>query len=365
MNAKIVIASTLKPITDPRALEKIGSTLAKTGLYNVHIIGSWAAVRSVPKHLTLHPHTYPKSLGSRLGNQISIYRKLRKLQPSVLIITTHELLLPAIFIRLFTRCKIIYDIQENYNFNLRHQHIYPWGLRTLLANYIRLKEYLTAPFITRFFLAEECYFDELHFIRKKHTLLLENKFVTSTHRPNKRQEKFEFLLSGTISELYGVQEALNFALAFPPTAFNLVIIGHCPNSQLRKELNRVQANHKNVTIKVSDQPVAHEEILAEIGPKTIGLLPYRINKSTKNKVPTKLYEYLGLDILFIISRNTKWETMIHSHDKALSIDFNQPVNIDQIRQFINSSKGSQIIDSELIMWYNYKNSLLELISSFY
>ena len=55
MNAKIIIASTLKPVIDPRAYEKIGKSIAETGKYEIDILGSYPTTDESIAGITLHP----------------------------------------------------------------------------------------------------------------------------------------------------------------------------------------------------------------------------------------------------------------------------------------------------------------------
>src|SRR5687768_10146092 len=95
-NRTIVIASVLKPVNDTRMFEKMGITLSNTKSYKVHIIGF--APPSIPAtSIKLHPLKPFKRLSfDRLLAPWKVLRKVLSLKPSLLIITTHELLVPAI-----------------------------------------------------------------------------------------------------------------------------------------------------------------------------------------------------------------------------------------------------------------------------
>ena len=127
MTTKIVIASTLKPISDPRAYEKIGKSLAATGTYEVVILGSVDNSVVATNKISFLPHPIANmNFIGRLMLPFKILRNAFKLRPEILIITTHELLIIGALLKLSTGLKLVYDIQENYNFNLRYQRIYPW-----------------------------------------------------------------------------------------------------------------------------------------------------------------------------------------------------------------------------------------------
>jgi hypothetical protein len=266
----------------------------------------------------------------------------------------------GVLLKVLSQVKLIYDIQENYNFNLRYQKIYPWGVRDMLAGYIRFKEWATSRFIELFFLAEKCYAEEIKFLHRHNCLVLENKYLAVDNRsiPTEDQSKIEFLLSGTISELYGAYEALDFIKHFPDDQYLLRIVGHCPNPRLRDYISSVAANSNNVIINISSAPIPHKEILATIGKKTIGLLPYQDNKSTRNKLPTKLYEYIGLGIPVLVSPNKTWTKLVEDYQAGISYDFTQPTQKLDISRFITLYKDRKPIDLKDIMWKNEESKLL-------
>jgi hypothetical protein len=360
LTAKIAIASTLKPVIEPRAYEKIGKSLANSGRYEVHIIGSLPTTEKLPTNILLYSFVKTKGAFYRMITPWKILNTLHKIKPEVLIICTHELLFIGILYKLFTGSKLIYDVQENYFLNLIYQKNYPWGIRHLLAIYVRAKEILLANFIDYFLLAEQCYTEEIKFIKQRYSII-ENKYIPlEIERKKQNNLQVELLISGTISKEYGVFEALYFFRQLPASKYKLVIIGHCPNQQTFKELEKAINGVDNIDFKVSLTPIPYQEILSQIEEHSIGLLPYQVNKSTQNKIPTKLYEYIGLGIPILISPNPLWDKIIERYHTGLSIDFKSPISIDEIRQRLTSIKQNQVIDLKDIMWNNEETKLLAI-----
>ena len=216
MTAKIAIASTLKPVIDPRAYEKIGKSLAGPGQYDVHILGSLPTVAEVSPDISLYPISRnTKGSINRILVPWKILVLLKKIKPDILIINTHELLFIGVIFKFFTDKKLVYDIRENYYFNLLYQKNYPNGLRHLLALYVRTKEILLSKFVDHFLLAEQCYADEIKFIKRRYSII-ENKFIPpEIDRLKQNNSQVEFLVSGTISKEYGVFDALYFFKQLP------------------------------------------------------------------------------------------------------------------------------------------------------
>ena len=365
MIAKIIIASTLKPIWDPRAYEKFGKSLAGTKKYTVEIIGSGHNIPNDPD-IAFHPVNQTGGLIGRLIGQLKILRILLRQKPDLLIITTHELIIPAVIIQLITRCKLIYDIQENYNFNLRYQKIYPIIIRDIMAMYIRLKEVVFSHSFSKFLLAENCYLDEINFLRKQpqKCLVIENKcariFKLKERQP---KDKIKLLLSGTISDLYGASQAIAYYKNLPKGTYEMTIIGHCPDSKLREKLQAEARLLDGLNLHISGEPIPHKKIGAEYTTRTVGLLPYQSNKSIDHKIPSKLFEYMANGIPVLISHNILWDKIIDQYNAGLSIDFNEPLKEDYISIFFNLGKTGNNLDLQSFMWISIENIFLSAIES--
>ena len=172
---RIVLASILKPVNDTRMFEKIGVSLVQSGQYEVNIIGYPTESAISDPNVHFHPLPKFKRLSfARFTARLKVLKFIIKVKPELLIVTTHELLEVAILIRIFFGTKIIYDIQENYWRNILYTDAFPKIIRPLIASFVRLKEWATSPFFSRFLLAEKCYAYELGFLKNKF-VVIENK----------------------------------------------------------------------------------------------------------------------------------------------------------------------------------------------
>ena len=341
----------------------MGKSLVRSGKYEVHIIGSGMPPKTEAE-IKFHPVGGSRNIMSRLLRQLRVCRIINREQPDVLIISTHELLIPAVIYRIVRRKKIIYDIRENYNFNLRYQKIYPWLLREILAFYIRTKEVILSGFFNRFLLAEQCYLEEINFLKKKAAkcLVLENKCGRIFPLQNSPEEDdIQLLLSGTISEIYGAREAVAFFKKLPADKFSLTIIGHCPSNRLREYLEAEAKAYPGLQLILDQAPIPYEQIAARFTEKTIGILPYRDNKSVEKKYPTKLFEYLANNIPVLISPNPRWQTLIEKHHGGHSINFNRTPKEADLAIFFTLINNIHITDKQFLMWQYKENEFLQTI----
>ena len=332
MNTKILIASALKPLDDPRGYEKFALSLASNCKYNVHLVGPQSKIPPENAKITFHSTGPMARTGlKRLLLPLKIWRIIIKVKPQLIIVNTHDLLWVVALNRILFGGRVIYDICENYYLNIRHQHNYPWPLKQLLAVYVRCKEYLSSPLISGFILAESSYQQEVKFVRKK-AIVVENKYfpiVDSNSRMPLKSHQVKFIYTGTVAKDYGVFAAIKFfeCIQQQLPGCRLTIIGHCPNQHTAKELMNISEANKGIHLAISSSPVPHVSILKQMQESDFLLLPYLPNKSTANCMPTKLYEALALKLPVIVAQNPLWSNVVTSEGAGITVDFLSP-NLD-------------------------------------
>ena len=331
---RILLASLLKPANDVRLFEKLGKSLAKLPGTEIHLAGFSAQNLSNSENLHFHPIFKFKRLSlGRIAAQWKYYRLLLQLKPEVIIATTYELLPVTVLYRIFNRTVILYDIQENYYNNLYFQPTYPLALRWLLASGVRLIERLAAPFIRHFLLAEKSYAQELTFLGGNYTVLEnkykpapENVFITRSFPVKLKPENLHLLYSGTISEVYGIWEAIRLTdtLYQLENQVRLTIIGYCPQESMFQKLQELIQDKPYIRLIGGNTLVPHAQIVAAMQEATVGLLPYQPNESTRNCLPTKLFEYLANGLIMLLPQNPLWLQPVAENMAGFSIDFNSP-----------------------------------------
>jgi glycosyltransferase involved in cell wall biosynthesis len=359
----IVLASVLKPVNDTRMYEKLGTSLAARLEAAVHIIGFPETVpHQTNPGITFHP------LGSKAFHRLSVARfiapgkillKVIRLKPSYLVITTHELLWVALICKIWVGCRIIYDVQENYFSNILFTRVFPPGIRQLLATYVRTKEWITAPFIHCFLLAEKGYSDELRFA--KPYLIIENKL------PRKLADRFgikqnpiktKLIFSGTIAPTTGIFEAIELArkLHVLEPEITLTVIGHCPAYSFLKKLKAYVSEYAFIRLIVSAHPIAHEKVLDELSHSSAGIIIYPPNPSTQSSLPTKLYEYLAIRLPVLIRHNDASHDLVTSFQAGIVLTANpDPVEL------LEKLAGLQVPAApESVYWESTEDALIRV-----
>ncbi len=361
------MGSVLKPTNDSRMYEKIGKSLSLLPNSEIHIAGFKSDQMNTGNLLF-----YPIFSCSRLSFNrfIAPWKFLFlavKVKPHTIICSTHELLLVTYLYKILFGAKIIYDVQENYFYNILYTDVFPSFLKPILAYWVKLKETFCKKHIDGYLLAEKTYQQELNGRVHEPALVLENKYQGNC--PNRLEivkitegNKIRLLYSGTIATSYGVFEAIDLIirLYMLDFRFELTIVGFAPDSrELTKVKNRI-APYPFIKLIGGDKPVPHTDILSAIETHHIGLLPYRFNESTTLRVPTKLFEYLLNHLPVISSHNKTWEEYIKKFNAGIIIPFSDlpkaAVIKDQIlnTEFYTQGDPAELIweESNLLNWYS-------------
>jgi glycosyltransferase involved in cell wall biosynthesis len=318
----------LKPVDDTRMFEKMGQSLAETGVYDIFILGFPSdKIHNVP-NIHLQPSRWFTRLGfRRLVIPLSIFRKVLIINPDVLIVTTHELLLAAVMVKMIRRTNILYDIRENFFRNILYLPSFPYPLRPFLAAYVRAKEVALAYFIDGFVLSESGYQAELPFTSRKCTVI-ENRVKRSsiqTRVSKDGDDTIHLLFSGTLAESTGVFNAINLAIrlhAHDPHV-RLKIIGYSAMDETRHRIRSMIEGHDFIELIGGKRLIPHDEIMACIAQADFGIIAYPPNPSTQNTMPTKLYEYLGACLPVLLINHPPWVEKCERYQAAIPFDLDR------------------------------------------
>ncbi|MFD2999285.1 glycosyltransferase [Pontibacter toksunensis] len=368
---RILIASLLKPINDTRMYEKLGVSLSKLPEVQVHICGFAAPTPTgAPASVFFHPtFSFGRLTLDRVKAQRSYYRLLQKLQPDIIVSCTHELLPASVLYCRRHRCKLVYDVQENYALNIRAQDNYPALLKQAMAIGLRSMERGLSSQIAHFLVAEQNYVEELPFLRDKFTVI-ENKYKPAVEyilpaTPVKLQhEPLRLLYTGTIGRVYGVFEAIALAakLHQQEAKTTLTVIGYCADKTTHQQLLRELQDKPFISLVGGDRLVPHQQIIKAIEESKVGLLPYQPNESTFRCIPTKLYEYAAHALPMITQYNPLWQDFLLRYNAGVSIDYLHPDAVLLLQKIRNTQFYKPGVPAG-VFWESEEIKLLELFKA--
>jgi len=318
MNNRIAIASVLKPVADVRGYWKVAQSILKTSKYEVNIIGNGGKIDINHDKIKCYSHSLHRTQWlKRIVIRYLILVRVFKIKPAILIITTHELLLSACFLKWLTGCKLIYDVQENYILNATMNGT-PGKILGVL---IKQKERWTSKYINQFWLAEKCYVEELGFVKKNFQIIQNKALAWEVTRTESEQMKA--LFSGTISAYAGGKEAMNTMkkLAAIHEYFKGLFIGQIHDPRLEEWLRNEVKDFPSIEIRSSSETISYTEILKAIQWANVGIISYQPNYVNKGKVPTKLYEYSRYRLPYLVQKDTLWSKVGTRLGGAIPIHF--------------------------------------------
>ena len=361
---RILLASVLKPVDEPRMCERMGQSLAKYG-FEVFIAGFPASSSETVEGVTFLPHGKFKRISvSRIKARFTILRKAFSVNPDILVVTTHELIGIAILFKLFSGKKIIYDIQEDYFQNITHTNAWPKLFRPFIAFPVRWKEWITSSFFSKFLLAEKCYEDDLGFARGK-SVVIENKCVVPPgfyRMPSK--DTIQLLFTGTIAESTGIFEAINLTkkLHEVEPRIKLTIIGHCAQPNMLQKIEMDIAQSPFIRLVGRKDFVPHNKIIEAISSANFGIISYPPSSHTKDKIPSKLYEYLACQLPILLQENKRWVELCAHSNAAIAIDF-QHLDATAILSTMRESQF-YLQRPENVSWESEEKTLIAAIHSY-
>ena len=364
---KVVVASLLKPIDDTRMYEKFGLSMAETNKYDINIIGfNSKNVRTSPG-ITFHPvEPFGRASFARFAQPIKTFRRFIKLRPEIIIINTHELLLLTSLYKALFGVKFIYDLRENYVKNIRETNVFPYLLRPPLAAWVRLKEWLSKPFVDHYILAERIYKKQLPFLSKSVTII-ENKYAPqpeeSTAYRDPDPSHIDLLYTGTISESNGVFDAIDITKSlhlFNPKV-RLRIVGYCA---LKRDLIRLKKEietHDFIELNGGDHLVPHSEIVEAIQKADFGFVLKKPNNGTNDeKILTRLFEYTANQLPILLLNNPTWVEFCAQFNAAVEVDpndFDAEALLKTMKEKVFYTQG----DTSSSLWDSEKKKLLNLL----
>ena len=136
----------------------------------------------------------------------------------------------------------------------------------------------------------------------------------------------------------------------------LSITGVCRDTTIAKLIHESNADSH-----ISKDPIPYKEIVDTLHKGGIALLPYQLNTSIQNRIPTKFFEYMYYRIPMVIQKNPKWEEYLQAYKAAIFIDFKN-FNIEEVINLIEEFdfySGDSI--DERILWSSEEEKLYKVI----
>ncbi|EON79350.1 glycosyltransferase [Lunatimonas lonarensis] len=363
---KIILASVLKPVDDPRMMYKMGFSMRETNKYRLYILGFPPKNPSIFPEITVSTlfdrrRTHP----SRLLAGFRLLRHILTIRPQIVIVTTYELLPALIVAKWLHTFKAVYDVQEDYSQNILFNKTMPTLVRKPAASFVKSIEYIATPWIDWYLLAEQCYRATIP--KPERSTLLENKYqgkiIPKGPLMVSRAKGIHFVIVGTLSEVFGVLDAVkwfkNLVQAEPQ--HTLEIRGHCPLASLRKRLLELTGDCPQITLDASPVPVTHRLFDHAVDKAGAWLMPYQLTDSIRDKMPTKLFDAMARGIPVLITPNPLWEDFISRYPGGIGVDFTDRSEPQRVVEKLAQTSFFKQAPGTEVSWDSEKDKLIHVI----
>ncbi len=367
---RILFSSVLKPVDDVRIYRKLAKSVQKHFPDSLlYIIGFKSDLKDTS--IKGYPLFSFKRLSLlRFFAPWIYFFYLLKIRPAIMIVCTFELLIPSVLYRIFSGAKLIYDVQENYAANILYLDTFPEWIKKPLFVLVRVIEYTTASFVDRYFLAEQCYKAELGFAKLK-SILLENKYLPDNFSEyadiSLKTNAVNLLYYGTVASEYGIFRAIELANQLSSSyPIHLYIVGHCPQQKDFVKLNALAKDKNLFTLIIEDKPISYSIILGYLRKADLVLMPYGINKSLANRIPTKFYECLFFQKPMLIQKNEVWQKFFLQFQFKTSLWLDYEIgnkSVEIFEEFIHTAFYEDSKTDYSILWEAEELKLIQYLKT--
>lgn len=300
---------------------KIALSLAKAG-YEVVVAGTDKAPppQQIPANVQIKMYPqFSRSLQNRLLRIGELWRLCQSERPNILMVHTAELLPLAVAHKLLhPQVKLVFDVLEDYEQNLRYHPFMRGWKKHLAALAIKYVQRLLVPFFEAVFYAEKCYDNVLHVADKRKYFLL-NRFSprateneTRTTLPDLPPLPY-MLCCGTLNRSWGVFRSLSLWEKLNEISpLHLVVAGFTYDETVVPEILAFvskSAYKERFTLVGGMQYVPYPVITYYIQHCAFGMALYDLPPSIRGKIPTKFYEFLAFKKPLLFTQDAYWDQL--------------------------------------------------------
>lgn len=229
--------------------------------------------------------------------------------------------------------KIVYDVHEDYDLNIRFGGYYPRLIKGRLGKFVRKKEKAFARIADGIIYAEDCFNNILQAPEEKVITVL-NKFQPPKSLPAIEWPPLPRLLyTGTIAENWGIRESLNLWKELNDyRPVDLRVAGHSQDPDLIFRIQQfVRSNglQSHFSMLGGNEYLPFEKILQEIASCSLGLGLYTPRTNLRERIPTKFYEFAAMGKPLLFTDNPTWNQFnaMHPIGEAWKGDINAVLDL--------------------------------------
>jgi glycosyltransferase involved in cell wall biosynthesis len=305
MKEKIAILTSAHLASDVRIYEKEARSLAKQ--YDVTLIAP-VHVNFTPDDVAYIPLKLYQSRIMRGFNVIKCFFAASRVRPRIVHFHDPELLPTALLLRWLLRVKIVYDIHENQHKGILNKEWLPVWFRSIILFCFSTFESFALRWMNGIILAE---FSYLHTydgkssniqVVRNYPILINEVFDTSERKVNVGN-RFTIGYVGAIQKERGIIEMIELVRELKKTSsrsFSLEIMGSFASEQLKNEVHGLIRSYDLEEHINFHGRLPYRRFLLILANADVGLVFLHPTPANKEIIPTKLFEYIMLQIPIIV-----------------------------------------------------------------
>jgi len=335
---KVCILSSVHPVFDTRIFHKQAHSLVAVG-YDVTLIAQHEANEMVDgiKILALPK---PENRFSRIFLTTStIYRIALQQKADVYHFHDPELLPTALLLKSTTKCRIIYDVHEDYPKTILSKYWLSPIVRRPIAHIFNWMEKWGASRIDCIIAATDDIAEK--FRRTGNVALIKNYPMVEHIIPRNRHGKEHPLViyAGVLSKERGIDEIVQAMQYLNDSRMpRLVLYGNFDSKFYQETVHKLKGFDK-VEYRGWLQP---EALWQEMGFATIGIICFHPEPNHIKAMPNKLFEYMAAGLPVIVSNFPLWRKIVEENGCGLTVNPLSPQEIAKAVRYLLDNPGEAI-----------------------
>jgi glycosyltransferase involved in cell wall biosynthesis len=319
---KVVHISTLHSPFDQRIFYRECLSLKKAGFEVILLVSN-------NENAVIHEGVKINSIGAPIKNKsklrlisrlryiLSALSKGLRMKADIYHLHDPELLLIVPFLKLFGSSRIIYDCHEDHvGFMLQKQYI-PKYIRKFFAKSMKLLEQLAVYFVDVIIVVDPGV--EQRFKKLGATTLLIYNFprIDLFSMPPSNEKQYDLIYHGSIPRYHmEVCLAIDDALIQRKREVKWLFFGsYGDRNWIENQLDERSIRHR-FTLR---EHIPHDKIAAEVRKARIGIIPLPDLPKFQFNIPTKLFEFMALEMPVVMSNLPPSRPFVNNMDCAILV----------------------------------------------
>lgn len=198
---RVCFLSSMHPAYDKRVFDKEATSLARAGYAVTHLCFG-PEEPEVRDGIVIDVEPRGKGLAARAGSLFRLYRRAKALDADIYHCNEVDSWLVGIFLKLFRRKIIIFDVHEHYPANIAEIH-FPKMLHPLIQWLVRIFMRMLTPFTDHLVFAKKSVAPDFPGAKDKHTFVFNN--ISTEHKdvcPETTSDEIRTLYEGKITAVH-------------------------------------------------------------------------------------------------------------------------------------------------------------------